>query len=138
MESLPRLRSGDAVLVLDVDHFKQVNDRHGHATGDAVLASLGRLLRDSVRGADAIARLGGEEFVVLLRAAGVDARGIAERILADWRATRPPTTLSIGVAVLEPGEAPHDTLARADRALYDAKHRGRDRAHVAGSAPLAA
>jgi diguanylate cyclase (GGDEF)-like protein len=134
MESLERLRRGDAVLLLDVDHFKQINDHHGHARGDAVLAALGRQLRESVRGADAIARLGGEEFVVLLREAGADGWRVAERILADWRATGPPTTLSIGVAVLGPGESPHETLARADRALYDAKHRGRDRARLAAAA----
>src|SRR4051794_41495093 len=98
MAALRRLRPGDAVLVLDLDHFKQVNDGHGHATGDAVLAALGDLLRRSVRGADDVARLGGEEFVVLLGRPDGEVAAIAERILDDWRASDPLTTISIGVA----------------------------------------
>ncbi|HWT23685.1 MAG TPA: GGDEF domain-containing protein, partial [Solirubrobacteraceae bacterium] len=103
MDALQRVRPGDALLVLDVDHFKQVNDHHGHATGDAVLASLGALLRRGTAGADTVARLGGEEFLIILAQAGTNAAAIADRMLGDWRATRPATTLSIGIAVVEAG-----------------------------------
>jgi len=137
MDALSRVRPGDAVLILDVDHFKQINDHLGHASGDAVLAALGALLRRTTRGADAIARLGGEEFLILLSDAGADATCVANRILEDWRATEPVATLSIGIATVEPGEAPDDALARADAALYAAKARGRDRAELAAAAPVA-
>jgi len=66
MTALERLRISDAVLLLDLDGFKEVNDRHGRAAGDAVLADLGWLLRASMRGIDAVARYGGEEFVVVI------------------------------------------------------------------------
>jgi diguanylate cyclase (GGDEF)-like protein len=131
MSALARLRVGDVVLLLDLDGFKAINDRHGHAAGDAVLADLGGLLLGSMRGVDAVARYGGEEFLVVLSQAEVAAREIAERLLADWRARSPRATLSCGVAVHEAGETPEETLARADAALYEAKRLGRDRACVA-------
>jgi len=136
---LARLRPGDAVLVLDLDHFKQVNDRYGHAAGDEVLVALGALLQRTMRGADAVARLGGEEFLVVLRGGGSDAGAVAERIRADWRPAAPrPTTLSIGVALHEFGEAPQAVLVRADAALYEAKHSGRDRVCHAAAPAVAA
>ena len=127
MAALQRLRPGDGVMLLDLDRFKDVNDRHGHAAGDAVLASFGALLRRSMRGADAIARHGGEEFLVIVSQAGAEAKAIADRLLEDWRATDPRTTISAGVTLHRKGEPPEDALARADRALYEAKHGGRDR-----------
>jgi diguanylate cyclase (GGDEF)-like protein len=127
MAALERLRPGDAVLLLDLDRFKAVNDRDGHAGGDAVLVSLAELLRQSMRGADAVARLGGEEFLVVASQAGGSAAAVAERLVEQWRGTRPRTTVSVGVTVHQPGEEPEHALARADRALYDAKRAGRDR-----------
>jgi diguanylate cyclase (GGDEF)-like protein len=127
MAALDRLRPGDAVLLLDLDRFKDVNDRDGHAGGDAVLVSLGDLLTRTMRGADAVARLGGEEFLIVASQARGAAAGVAERLVEDWRGTRPRTTLSVGVTVHQAGEQPEDALARADRALYDAKRAGRDR-----------
>jgi diguanylate cyclase (GGDEF)-like protein len=131
MAALERLRPGDAVLLLDLDRFKDVNDRDGHAGGDAVLASFGALLRRSMRGADSVARLGGEEFLVVASQVGASAPGMAQRLVEDWRGTGPRTTVSVGVTVHEPGDDPAQVLARADRALYDAKRAGRDRSSVA-------
>jgi diguanylate cyclase (GGDEF)-like protein len=127
MAALSRLRPGDAVLLLDLDRFKQVNDRDGHAGGDAVLAAFGELLRSSMRGADSVARLGGEEFLVVASQVGGSAGAMGERLVECWRGTAPRTTVSVGVTVHREGEAPEQVLARADRALYDAKRAGRDR-----------
>jgi diguanylate cyclase (GGDEF)-like protein len=127
MEVLDRLRPGDAVLVLDLDRFKDVNDRDGHAGGDAVLVALGAMLRQTMRGADAIARLGGEEFLVVATQADSSTASLAERLVRDWRRTRPRTTISVGATVHCDGDTPSQALARADRALYTAKRAGRDR-----------
>jgi diguanylate cyclase (GGDEF)-like protein len=127
MEVLERLRPGDAVMVLDIDRFKDINDRHGHAGGDAILQDLGALLRRTMRGADAVARLGGEEFLVVARDPGTAAPRLAQRLVDEWRRTGPRTTISVGATVHTPADTPMDALARADRALYQAKRSGRDR-----------
>jgi diguanylate cyclase (GGDEF)-like protein len=127
MAALERVRPGDAVFVLDLDRFKEVNDRDGHAGGDAVLVELGAMLRDRMRAVDTVARLGGEEFLVVASQARASASFLAERLLEDWRRTAPRTTLSIGATVHERGETPAELLARADGALYTAKRSGRDR-----------
>ena len=128
-----------SVLLLDVDHFKQLNDRHGHATGDAVLAALGKLLPSESRHYDVTARWGGEEFVVALPGAGVaDARGVAERIrvaveTATLHAVDGPAiavTVSVGVAERCAGETLDSLVDRADRAMYAAKTSGRNRVCV--------
>lgn len=129
---LAAVRPGDAVLLIDLDHFKAVNDTDGHAAGDAVLAGLGSFLGQSLRGSDTAARFGGEEFIVILWQAEQEARAIAERLLANWRATRPRTTFSVGFAVHAEGRTPEETLRLADAALYRAKRKGRDRLAVAG------
>jgi diguanylate cyclase (GGDEF)-like protein len=126
-----------AVLIADLDHFKQVNDRHGHFAGDEVLRRAARVLRDSVRGGDFVARYGGEEFVVV--APDCDREGgltMAERFrsdVADLRITsyksRINVTASVGVTATTPqGEStsPSDLLGRADEALYRAKTAGRN------------
>ena len=124
---LEALQPADAVVLIDMDHFKLVNDTAGHAAGDRVLVLLGRYLRESARDADAIARYGGEEFLVVLRAAGDSATAAIERLLEGWRELRPLTTFSAGVAVHQTGRSPAATLGRADAALYRAKRTGRDR-----------
>jgi diguanylate cyclase (GGDEF)-like protein len=137
-ELLRGIAAGDGVIMVDLDHFKQINDRDGHAAGDRVLAELGLLLRRTVRGEDLVARFGGDEFVVLAPSAGEHVVQVAERIAAAWRAL-PGPTLSLGVAVHEPTEPAAETLRRADAAVYAAKSAGRDRIHVAereiGQAP---
>ena len=127
---LARLQVGDAVVMIDLDHFKRVNDELGHPAGDAVLRSVGSYLSEALRERDLAARYGGEEFLVVLR----DVRGAAvvtiERLMEGWRATTPVTTFSAGVAVHVAGKNPADTLAEADTALYRAKSLGRDRTCV--------
>src|SRR5262249_43276612 len=136
-----------ALLLIDVDHFKRVNDGHGHLIGDEVLRALAAELRQQVRESDVVGRFGGEEFTVLLP--GTDATGaesIAERLRASAARlsvaaadARIQVTVSIGVAVLGPhGSDLFELLAAADMALYRAKDAGRDQvrvyAHATGSA----
>jgi len=124
------------VTLLDVDHFKHVNDRHGHAAGDAVLAAVSRLMAGLVRSCDVVARWGGEEFVVALPSTSLDgAMLVADRIRAALEVlpiTDPSdqvltVTASFGVAELEPGETLEQLVDRADRAMYAAKSAGRNR-----------
>lgn len=124
-----------AVGVADLDHFKKINDRHGHAVGDAVLRTVAQVLRDTGRMTDVAARLGGEEFGLLFPDATLaQARKVAERIRAAVAAapTRLPdgtdlhVTMSIGVATLAPGATLDAAMSDADRALYQAKHQGRN------------
>lgn len=133
-----RRRSSDrvAILSVDVDHFKRLNDTYGHPVGDLVLRSIGKAIQASVREDDVPARYGGEEFAVLLRNPGIGvALEIGERIrrnvsdmdLADAGVTD-RVTVSVGVAsAQQAGETMDEIIARADRALYEAKRTGRDR-----------
>jgi diguanylate cyclase (GGDEF)-like protein len=123
-----------AVLFIDVDHFKRVNDAHGHHTGDELLCALGGIISARIGPGQFAARLGGEEFACLLpRCSVAQAERFAERLANDYRerAARYDSTLSIGVATYSDGDVLNDLLARADAALYEAKHRGRDRIIVA-------
>lgn len=129
-------RHGDTLLamVIDLDHFKQVNDRHGHAQGDAALVLTAELLQEVARPEDCVARIGGEEFVVLLaRTQGVGAQAFDQRLRAAMAERAParlgfPLDYSAGWALLRPGDRHvHDLLARADAALYAAKAAGRGR-----------
>jgi diguanylate cyclase (GGDEF)-like protein len=128
------LPTGSAVLMFDIDHFKQINDRYGHAAGDAVIHHFGAMLRVNVRAEDAIARLGGEEFCAVLLAQPIEAaRQVAESIRVDFEAhpTRSlsqmiTATVSVGVATSGPGETFSSVLNRADDALYRAKSDGRN------------
>lgn len=126
-----RLAPGTAVILIDVDHFKGINDRYGHAAGDAVLVALVARIVGLLPGPrDLVARLGGDEFVVVLHDTTLPAaRGIAERIRGGVRGTADGVrwTVSLGVA-LAPGPGLAEALARADTALYAAKEAGRDRA----------
>jgi diguanylate cyclase (GGDEF)-like protein len=131
----PGQGTSHAFLLCDLDHFKQVNDRFGHAAGDAVLQDVAYTMRATLRAGDSIYRVGGEEILVILPGAGHDdACEIAERLRVDVRNRRPagvPVSLSIGVAVAEPETVDtDDLLARADASLYAAKASGRDRIFV--------
>lgn len=119
-----------SVAIIDIDHFKAINDRYGHPEGDRVLQALGARLRglDVTRGR--IARYGGEEFVRLMPGtAAAEALDACERLRADVEAMAigVPLTVSIGIATWSPGDEASSLLARADAALYDAKHAGRNR-----------
>ncbi|HEX2135029.1 MAG TPA: GGDEF domain-containing protein [Microvirga sp.] len=125
-----RYGTSTAVLIADVDGFKPVNDTYGHAVGDRALAHVAALLRDNLRASDAIGRLGGDEFGVILwhadeRAARQKALSL-EAIVAGSPLAASGLTLtlgvSIGVASLEPGDGADAVLARADRAMYARKH----------------
>jgi diguanylate cyclase (GGDEF)-like protein len=130
-----------SVLLIDLDHFKRVNDVHGHAVGDAVLRSFAEKTRELVRAADVLIRRGGEEFVLIMPGAfEVDAQNIGERIrealdltplrLRDGVSIR--QTVSIGVATWDGVESPELLDERADLAMYEAKREGRNRVVAAG------
>lgn len=129
-----------SVLMIDLDHFKGINDHHGHGAGDAVLIAFGALLSAEMRKVDAAGRLGGEEFAVLLPGSDLAAAGVfAERFrrrLAEMKIDHGGlclrVTASVGVSALDPSdERPEDALARADQALYRAKAAGRNRIETA-------
>jgi diguanylate cyclase (GGDEF)-like protein/PAS domain S-box-containing protein len=136
-------RSGHplSLAMLDVDRFKSINDRFGHAAGDQVLQRVASAIQGALRSGDVVGRLGGEEFLLLLPGAGAeDAVAVAERVRAAVEAGGAPgglgspagssVTVSLGVATFA-GEAAGDLLGRADRALYEAKHSGRNALRVA-------
>lgn len=122
-----------SVLLADIDRFKDINDTLGHDTGDEVLKAVARLLRTTMREEDAVARWGGEEFLILLHGQDLAAaRAAAERLRAAapgcWSTgTGPRLSISIGVTTLQPGYTPHTLTVRADQALLQAKRAGRDR-----------
>jgi diguanylate cyclase (GGDEF)-like protein len=125
-----------ALIVIDADHFKAINDGHGHPAGDAVLAHLAQTMRRVCRQVDVLARIGGEEFAIILPSVALDdALAIAERLRAEV-ASAPATyaqqpiaySISLGVAVMDDTAAGFDDLmTRADEALYAAKRGGRNR-----------
>lgn len=136
-ERWQRYGHGFALAMLDVDHFKQINDRHGHASGDKVLVQLVRSLGRVLRTVDRLGRYGGEEFLVLMPLTSLaEARQAAERmrLAVAQRPAGPglPTcTISIGVAEVRAGDTHLDAvLARADAAMYQAKRLGRNRVEV--------
>jgi diguanylate cyclase (GGDEF)-like protein/PAS domain S-box-containing protein len=126
-----------SIAIFDLDHFKEVNDRHGHEVGDKILVAFAEVLRATARGTDVVARWGGEEFLAIVFEAEAEAaRAFAERVRAELRDRAPLSairgdsrvlTVSAGVATLSPDDDADSLLRRADRALYDAKEGGRDR-----------
>lgn len=138
----PRRRSGDSIgaLMVDIDHFKRLNDRYGHATGDRVLRVVGEQIQAAVRSEDTPARYGGEEFAVVLRQANAEqALEVAERIRRAIAGIPPrelglrdPVSVSVGVAVSGTDDGDVGTLLQsADSALYRAKREGRNRVVLA-------
>ncbi len=127
-----------ALLVMDIDHFKPLNDRYGHDVGDRILARLGGLLISHTRQTDYVARWGGEEFVLLLpetdEAAAAAIANKLRGLIAQTACEALPVdriTVSIGAGCRQPGEAYHELFRRVDNALYSAKHQGRDRVVLA-------
>jgi diguanylate cyclase (GGDEF)-like protein len=128
-----------SLLMVDIDHFKNVNDIHGHEAGDRAIVAVSKALAGGMRSIDMASRFGGEEFVLLMPETDLEVAGhAAERLRADVAALRVngdngepiALTISIGVAASDPGgapDSPSSLLSRADKALYQAKHEGRDR-----------
>lgn len=140
------LRSGvPAVLIAaDLDHFKRINDSHGHAAGDMVIAAFARTLREAASEQTVLGRTGGEEFAIFLSGTNLaSGRLYAETVRAAFPANAElvlngrPLSASFGVAMLEPGDTLSDLLRRADLALYAAKTQGRNRVAVANAPPPA-
>jgi len=133
-----RLTETLSVVMVDADHFKTVNDRYGHPAGDSVLRELVRRLDDGLRASDVIARVGGEEFLIVMPDTTTEkAAQVAERLVRAVSAApvehediEIPVTISAGVATRFKTESVQDTLARADRALYSAKTNGRNRVEI--------
>ncbi len=134
-ERLARATPGrTALLAIDVDRFKQVNDEYGHQAGDRALVDLARTLLATLRSGDELYRIGGDEFAAVIEVKRPEeARMIAERLAQAAR--RQGRTISVGVALQAPAESAADTLRRADQALYEAKRTGRDGVRVASTRP---
>jgi diguanylate cyclase (GGDEF)-like protein len=131
-----RLRHPFAVLMADLDHFKQYNDAHGHPAGDAVLARIGAIMREASRDVDFVARYGGEEFLLMMPETETEgAQAVAQRIrrkIENEQLTAGSITVSIGVSAFPGnGDAAEALIAAADAALYEAKHAGGNRVIVA-------
>ena len=140
---------GAALVLADIDHFKQINDKHGHLLGDKILRAIGQTLQSNIKGRDIAARPGGDEFAILLQQTPLaGARALAEQIRsavaagrirrADSKEQPGSVTLSIGVAAGGSDDTLESLLARADAALYAAKRAGRNRVSVDGNELLAA
>lgn len=129
-----------SLLMIDIDHFKSINDNYGHAKGDEVLKAVAQTLKSQLRNIDMVFRYGGEEFLVVLSYTGLDAAAIVgERLrhaildLQCLDAGQPiAVSISLGCASLLPGESSESMLRRADGALYSAKREGRNRLNMAG------
>jgi diguanylate cyclase (GGDEF)-like protein len=128
-----------SLLMMDVDHFKAYNDRHGHLAGDRALARIGAIIADCLRKSDTAYRYGGEEFTALLpETSAQEAAGVAERVratvagenFAETGTDKEGLTVSIGVTELARGEEPRSLVHRADEAMYTSKQQGRNRVSI--------
>ena len=129
-----------SLLMLDIDHFKRINDTHGHSAGDDVLKAVAASIKNQLRNVDMVFRFGGEEFLILLSNTSREAAALvgerlrnaaqAEEYVADGRSIE--LTVSLGCSTLLPGESAESLLRRADNALYVAKREGRNRLAMAG------
>lgn len=126
------------VLLLDIDDFKQINDKHGHIAGDKILIFVANLLRKTLRDGDKVFRYGGEEFMIILnRVDMVTCNEIAKRILKlissnqlFYNGQSLNVTVSIGATLFYPGDTPSALIGRADKALYKSKHSGKNQMHM--------
>jgi len=124
-----------SALLIDIDHFKQINDRHGHLAGDKVLRTIARSIRGTLRASDILCRWGGEEFLVVVKNTNLgQAQTLAEKIRrvietsgVQYKTERISVTASIGISMLHEGDNPDRMISRADDAMYAAKEQGRNR-----------
>lgn len=130
------------LVIQDIDHFKQINDNHGHLAGDKVLVQLSQICRDNIRSTDVFSRYGGEEFIILMPETGLESGQQKTEVLRELISAKPliefndreiSVSFSAGVAEWEPGESLESLIARADKALYKAKKSGRNQTCVAAS-----
>ncbi len=139
IEDFLKDKNGFAIGMLDIDHFKKINDRYGHDVGDEVIKEIAKVLKNETKGSDIVARFGGEEFCIALR--NIDKKSavgffvkirriISEKIVAVNN-EKIKMTVSIGVAFKEDGDKIEDILKKADEALYEAKNSGRNRVEIA-------
>ena len=140
-----RYKEDFTLIMLDIDHFKRVNDRYGHLTGDEVLEKIATLIRQNIRDTDVAGRYGGEEFIIILPQADLSsARVLAERIrsiiesaeMKDSAGNVFAITVSQGLSGWERGEDAHSLISRADEALYKAKANGRNRVEISPGSRL--
>jgi two-component system cell cycle response regulator len=140
-----RYQEDFSLSMLDIDHFKKVNDRYGHLTGDDVLEKIATLIRRNIRNTDVAGRYGGEEFIILLPLADLSsALVVAERIgsviesaeMKDSGGNVFAITVSLGLSSWEPGEDAHSLIFRTDEALYKAKENGRNRVEISPGSRL--
>lgn len=140
-----RYKEDFTLIMLDIDHFKRVNDRYGHLTGDEVLEKIATLIRQNIRDTDVAGRYGGEEFIIILPQADLSsARVLAERIrsiiesaeMKDSAGNVFAITVSQGLSGWEPGEDAHSLISRADEALYKVKENGRNRVEISPGSRL--
>jgi diguanylate cyclase len=115
-----------SVVMLDIDHFKNINDESGHLHGDRVLHDLGHLFDEFIRETDIVARYGGEEFVIVMPQTDLEGACVFAQRLREQVRKQLPITVSGGVSAAIPGDTPETLLARADAALYQAKTNGRN------------
>jgi len=128
---LAEARGGDTIVMCDLDHFKDLNDREGHAAGDRVLADFGGLLIAALRGEDAAGRYGGEEFVLLLTETSPEAAlDVLIRMRVRWASIHPGLTFSSGIAAVTDSAPIANALTAADEALYASKQAGRNCDHI--------
>ncbi len=140
LKLLPRKTRPSAIGVVDLDHFKRVNDKWGHGFGDEVLQAIANILKENVRREDAVARWGGEEFLLLLTGVNIDeAEQICEKLRSEVASlfvkdgeAETRMTVTIGIAPLTQKKGFKEALREADEALYFGKHHGRDQVVIAG------
>ncbi|HYJ43169.1 MAG TPA: GGDEF domain-containing protein [Xanthobacteraceae bacterium] len=143
MAQQARTKAAVSLLTFDLDHFKSINDRFGHAVGDDTLRLFADTARANVRATDVLARLGGEEFVAILPGGGAEAAMVGERLRAAFQAAaveisshRIRATVSVGIATAAAAGEIDRLLLQADKALYSAKKNGRNRVELVGSDPV--
>jgi diguanylate cyclase len=126
---LHRYEQPFGMLLLDIDHFKQINDEQGHLYGDRMLKAVARMMDENVRDTDIVSRYGGEEFVIVMPQATLEGAASFANRLRERIQQQLPLTVSVGVAQAGEGDNPQTLLARADAALYGAKAAGRNRVY---------
>ncbi|WP_438971169.1 GGDEF domain-containing protein [Methylophaga sp.] len=136
LQQLQRYQRNTGIIIIDIDHFKSINDKYGHNTGAQVLVTFAKILLENSRSTDMVCRWGGEEFLIICPGLDVsDSRTYADKLMSKVRESSypitEPVTASMGVALLKPTQSVFDAVHEADKALYLAKASGRDQIFTA-------